>query len=101
MHGHEPIVEKLGKSYRVRSRYLRIWLSAQRHIVQELIPMTRDETTYREAFNRVCPIGLFGAAPSAPDQEPLGDLLATPGAEHVEVETSRLRGPFSKHTDFE
>lgn len=61
MSGHEPIVEKLGKMYRVRSRYLRVWLSAQRHIVQELIPMLRDETAYREALNRVCPIAVFGA----------------------------------------
>jgi hypothetical protein len=60
MHGHEPIVEKLGKAYRVRSRYLRIWLSAQRHIVQELIPMMRDQSEYLEAFSRVCPIGRFG-----------------------------------------
>lgn len=88
MHGHEPIVEKLGKSYRVRSRYLRIWLSAQRHIVQELIPMTRDETTYRQAFSRVCPIGLFGTAPSNRDPERLRDLLATPGAQDVEFEPS-------------
>ena len=91
MHGHEPIVEKLGKTYRVRSRYLRIWLSAQRHIVQELIPMMRNETAYREALNGVCPTVVLGTDPPVQDEKSFGDSLATPGAEDIGLEPSRSR----------
>lgn len=66
MHGHEPIVEKIGRVYRVRSRYLGIWLGAQRHIVQELIPMMREEPTYRDTLSRICPVSLLGNRIAAP-----------------------------------
>lgn len=55
MQGKEPIVEKIGSRFRVRSRYLRIWLATRRHIVQELIPALRDDTTYQKAVRSVCP----------------------------------------------
>ena len=53
--GRLPIVEKFGSRYRVRSRYLRIWLITQRRVVQELIPSLRQEEAYRAAVRRVCP----------------------------------------------
>lgn len=55
MKGHDPIVEKVGKAYRVRSRYLRVWLCAQRHTVQELIPILREIAAYQRALDKVCP----------------------------------------------
>jgi hypothetical protein len=51
----DPIVEKVGSRYRVRSRYLRLWLSTRRHLVQEMIPALRDETHYQGALRQVCP----------------------------------------------
>ena len=53
--GREPIVEKIGSRYRVRSRYLRLWLCTRRHLVQELLPALRDDAAYQEALRRVCP----------------------------------------------
>jgi hypothetical protein len=53
--GPDPIVEKLGSRYRVRSRYLRLWLATQRHLVQELIPVLREESRYLLAMRQVCP----------------------------------------------
>jgi hypothetical protein len=53
--GREPIVEKLGSRYRVRSRYLRLWLCTRRHVAQELIPGLREDTAYHAALRRVCP----------------------------------------------
>ncbi|MDB6084568.1 MAG: ATPase [Gammaproteobacteria bacterium] len=53
--GSDPIVEKIGARYRVRSRYLRLWLATQRHLAQELIPSLRDETRYQTALRYVCP----------------------------------------------
>jgi len=53
--GSDPIVEKVGSRYRVRSRYLRLWLATQRHLVQELIPTLRDESRYQAALRQVCP----------------------------------------------
>lgn len=58
MKGHDPIVEKVGKAFRVRSRYLRVWLCVQRHAVQELIPMLRENAAYQRALDKVCP-GLY------------------------------------------
>ena len=53
--GREPIVEKLGSRYRVRSRYLRLWLCTRRHLAQELIPCLRDDAAYQAALRQVCP----------------------------------------------
>lgn len=53
--GSEPIVEKAGARYRVRGRYLRMWLCTQRHLIQELIPSLRSDADYRAALHRVCP----------------------------------------------
>ncbi len=53
--GRQPILEKVGSRYRVRSRYLRIWLVMQRHLAQELIPPLREERMYHDAVRRVCP----------------------------------------------
>jgi hypothetical protein len=50
----EPIVEKVGSRYRVRSRYLRLWLCTRRHLVQELIPALRSDASYQSALRRVC-----------------------------------------------
>ena len=40
-------------------------------------------------------------AASAYPSQTLADLLAMPGADEVELEPARLRGPFSKRVDFE
>lgn len=53
--GSDPIVEKITSRYRVRSRYLRLWLSTRRHLVQEMIPSLREETRYQAALRQVCP----------------------------------------------
>ncbi|MBS0396805.1 MAG: hypothetical protein JSR54_19445 [Proteobacteria bacterium] len=53
--GAAPIVEKVGSRYRVRSRYLRLWLATRRHLLQELVPSLRAEDAYRAALRRVCP----------------------------------------------
>jgi hypothetical protein len=50
----EPIVEKVASRYRVRSRYLRLWLCTQRHLVQELVPTLRSDAAYQSALRRVC-----------------------------------------------
>jgi hypothetical protein len=52
--GREPIVEKIGSRYRVRSRYLRLWLCTRRHLVQEMIPPLRGDEPYQRALRRVC-----------------------------------------------
>jgi hypothetical protein len=53
--GSDPIVEKVGTRYRVRSRYLRLWLATRRHLIQEMIPVLREEVRYQEALRQVCP----------------------------------------------
>ncbi|MBS0376501.1 MAG: hypothetical protein JSR73_18120 [Proteobacteria bacterium] len=63
--GAEPIVEKVGSRYRVRSRYLRLWLCTRRHLVQELVPALRPDAAYQFALRRVCaqlPADLLGPA---------------------------------------
>ena len=50
----EPIVEKVASRYRVRSRYLRLWLCTRRHLVQEMIPALRSDEAYQSALRRVC-----------------------------------------------
>jgi len=52
--GREPIIEKVGSRYRVRSRYLRLWLCTRRHLVQEMIPALRGDEPYQRALRRVC-----------------------------------------------
>lgn len=52
--GPDPIVEKIGSHYRVRSRFLKLWLASQRHLLQEMIPTLRDDTRYRAALRQVC-----------------------------------------------
>jgi hypothetical protein len=51
----DPIVEKIASRYRVRSRYLRLWLSTRRRLVQEMIPPLQDEIRYQAALRQVCP----------------------------------------------
>lgn len=53
--GSEPIVEKLGSHFRVRSRYLRLWLAMRRHLVQEMLPALRSDEAYLSAVRRICP----------------------------------------------
>lgn len=53
--GPDPMVEKIGSRYRVRSRYLRLWLASRRRTIQALIPVLRDDEAYRGALRRVCP----------------------------------------------
>ena len=55
VNGPEPIVEKLGSRYRVRSRYLRLWLCTRRHLAQELIPDLRNDAAYQAALRQVSP----------------------------------------------
>lgn len=54
LQGPDPIVEKVGPRYRVRSRFLRLWLCGRRHLVQELVPSLRADADYRAALHRVC-----------------------------------------------
>ena len=55
IHTREPIVEKLGSRYRIRSRYLRLWLATRHQLVPELIPLLRPEGAYTAALRTVCP----------------------------------------------
>lgn len=55
LQGPDPIVEKVGPRYRVRSRFLRLWLCGRRRLVQELIPSLRADDDYRAALRRVSP----------------------------------------------
>ncbi len=62
LHSSDPLVEKLGNRFRVRSRYLRLWLCVQRHLIQELIPPLRADSVYRAALQRVSPaLDIIGA----------------------------------------
>jgi len=51
----EPIVEKIGSHYRIRSRFLRLWLATRHHLAPELIPPLRSEGAYLQAMRQVCP----------------------------------------------
>jgi hypothetical protein len=53
--GADPIVEKRGSHYVVRSRYLRLWLATRRHLILEMIPSLREEERYQAALRQVCP----------------------------------------------
>ena len=64
LQGPDPIVEKVGTRYRVRSRFLRLWLCGRRHLVQELIPSLRGDADYRDALRRVCPLLISLDVPS-------------------------------------
>lgn len=54
-HARDPIVEKVGSRYRIRSRYLRLWLATRQQLAPELIPMLRPEGVYAAALRTVCP----------------------------------------------
>jgi hypothetical protein len=41
--------------FRVRNRFLRLWLCTQKILIQELIPQLREEGQYRASITRVCP----------------------------------------------
>jgi hypothetical protein len=64
LQGPDPIVEKVGPRYRVRSRFLRLWLCGRRHLVQEMIPPLRGDPDYGAALRRVCPALVAVGAPS-------------------------------------
>lgn len=64
LQGPDPIVEKVGARYRVRSRFLRLWLCGRRLLVQELLPSLRADADYRAALRRVCPALIALEAPS-------------------------------------
>lgn len=64
LQGPDPIVEKVGPRYRVRSRFLRLWLCGRRHLVQEVIPSLRADPDYSAALRRVCPALVALGAPS-------------------------------------
>jgi hypothetical protein len=53
--GLDPLLEKVGSRYRVRSRYLRLWLATRKRQVQALIPQLRDDERYAAALMQVCP----------------------------------------------
>jgi hypothetical protein len=56
--GPDPIVEKIGSHYRIRSRFLKLWLASQRHLIQEMIPTLREDARYQATLRQVCS-GLF------------------------------------------
>jgi hypothetical protein len=53
--GKSTLVEKVGSHFRVRNRFLRLWLCTQEILIQELIPQLREEGQYRASIARVCP----------------------------------------------
>ena len=53
--GSDPLVEKIGSHFRVRNRFLRLWLCTQKIVIQELIPQLREDKHYRASIARVCP----------------------------------------------
>jgi hypothetical protein len=55
IHTRDPIVEKVGSRYRIRSRYLRLWLATRQQLAPELIPLLRPEGVYSAALRTVCP----------------------------------------------
>jgi hypothetical protein len=55
LEGADPLVEKVGSHFRVRNRFLRLWLCTQKILIQELIPQLREEGQYRASIARVCP----------------------------------------------
>ncbi len=63
--GVDPLVEKVGSHFRVRNRFLRLWLCIQKILIQELIPQLREEGAYRASITRVCPQLPFDSGPDA------------------------------------
>jgi hypothetical protein len=55
IHTREPIVEKTGSRYRIRSRYLRLWLATRHQPIPKLIPLLRPERACAAALRTVCP----------------------------------------------
>jgi hypothetical protein len=55
LEGADPLVEKVGSHFRVRNRFLRLWLCTQKILIQEMIPQLRGEGQYRASITRVCP----------------------------------------------
>jgi hypothetical protein len=55
LEGADPLVEKVGSHFRVRNRFLRLWLCTQKILIQELIPQLREDEQYRSSISRVCP----------------------------------------------
>jgi hypothetical protein len=55
IHTRDPIVEKVGSRYRIRSRYLRLRLATRQQLAPELIPLLRPEGVYAAALRTVCP----------------------------------------------
>src|SRR6266404_1051756 len=55
LEGADPLVEKVASHFRVRNRFLRLWLCTQKILIQELIPQLREEGQYRASITRVCP----------------------------------------------
>jgi hypothetical protein len=62
LEGTDPLVEKVGSHFRVRNRFLRLWLCTRKILVQELIPPLREDEQYRASIARVCPQLPFEAA---------------------------------------
>lgn len=55
LEGSDSLVDKVGSHFRVRNRFLRLWLCSQKILIQELIPQLREEGQYRASITRVCP----------------------------------------------
>jgi hypothetical protein len=55
IHARDPIVEKIRSRYRIRSRYLRLWLATRQQLAPELSPLPRPEGVYAAALRTVCP----------------------------------------------
>jgi len=55
LEGVDPLVEKVGSHFRVRSHFLRLWLCTRKILIQELIPQLREDGAYRAGITRVCP----------------------------------------------
>ncbi|HTY50151.1 MAG TPA: hypothetical protein VMB48_10715 [Steroidobacteraceae bacterium] len=55
LEGTDPLVEKVGTHFRIRNRFLRLWLCTRKILIQELIPQLRDDGRYRAIIASVCP----------------------------------------------
>lgn len=53
--GTNPLVEKTGSKYRIRHRYVQLWLVHARSYVEQHIPALRDPDVYATALARVVP----------------------------------------------
>jgi len=78
LEGTDSLVEKVGLHFRVRNRFLRLWLCTQKILIQELIPQLREEGQYRA----------LGVSPAARTQ---------PARSACEI-TSLARSPPFRHT---